>query len=69
MSFWVRNIETKGRVARAILGAVMAVSGFIIYRSGLPVVAAAFFVAGAFCLFEAARGWCVARACKIRTPL
>jgi hypothetical protein len=69
MSFWTPNIESKGRFARAALGILLITAAILFFRQGWVVTAALLLASGAFCLFEAARGWCVARACKIRTPL
>jgi type IV secretory pathway VirB2 component (pilin) len=64
--FFSPNISTTGRVLRAIWGLALIAGGLLLWGrskwgSGLLVVA------GAFALFEAARGWCVMRACGVRT--
>jgi UPF0716 family protein affecting phage T7 exclusion len=67
-NFFKPNIEKQGRIARARLGAVCVVAGivaaFFCLWPGVVLVAA-----GVFALFEAARGWCVARACGIKTKM
>jgi hypothetical protein len=51
---------------RGIGGAVLLVAGFIaVFRVWW--LGGALMVFGAFALFEAKRGWCVARACGIKT--
>lgn len=63
-----RNIEGRGRITRGItailliLGGVYAVTQ--IWWLGLLLL-----LSGAFVLFEALRGWCVMRACGIKTRL
>ena len=63
-----RNIDNRGRLVRG-LGAVTLFigAGFGFFLSvWLGVVLA---TAGAFVLFEALRGWCVLRACGLKTRL
>lgn len=62
------NIGRPGRIARGLLGlGLLAGAAFCWGVSGwLALLLAA---AGAFALFEALRGWCVARACGIKTRL
>jgi hypothetical protein len=66
--FFDRNIDRKGRFARGLLGvALLAAAALSLAQSvWLAVLLAA---AGVFCLFEAFRGWCLARACGIKTRL
>ena len=63
-----RNLDARGRLVRG-LGAVALLvgAGFGFFQSiGLGVLLAA---AGLFVLFEAVRGWCLLRACGIKTRL
>jgi len=70
------NIERKGRIARAITGLLCIAFGIavwpmhwpeaVLYRWAISIVAIA---AGAFQLFEAKRGWCIVRACGLKTPM
>ncbi len=64
--FFQPNIERKGRIIRAVIGLVFFVAALIVGQSawwaGLVLGAGA-----AFTWFEAARGWCAARACGIKT--
>jgi len=66
MSFLRPNLDTKGRIIRAIGALVMAVSAVLTWShsrtGGIALAASALFVA-----FEAARGWCIARACGVKT--
>jgi hypothetical protein len=62
--FFSPNIDSKGRLLRG-LGALSLITGagFAFTHSGwLSLVLAG---SGAFVLFEALRGWCVLRACRI----
>lgn len=60
------NIGKTGRMVRALIGlsllgvAVVALRWHWFVTLGLS-------AAGVFCLFEAARGWCAARACGVKT--
>jgi len=65
-SFFKQNIGRHGRMARGIVGAVLLIAGIIMadfdLRIALPLVGI-----GLFCIFEALRGWCLLRACGLRT--
>lgn len=70
------NITTSGRIARAITGLLTIGLGILLLVYGWPasvtwrwLLAILAFAAGAFQLFEAARGWCIARACGMKTPM
>jgi len=60
------NIGRTGRLIRAGIGVVFLALALPAFRlnwlAGLAAVAG-----GLFCLFEAQRGWCVARACGLKT--
>ena len=71
-----RNIETAGRIARAVTGLLCLAGGVACWWAGWPATAGRrwvalvlLVVAGLFQLYEAKKGWCVARACGLRTPL
>ena len=67
-NFFARNIDRRGRIARALWGLALIVAGFLVLaRSGW--IGIALLAAGGFALYEAARGWCLMRACGIRTKL
>ncbi len=60
------NIGRTGRLIRASLGVgflAVAVPAFSFHW----LAGAAAVIGGAFCLFEAQRGWCAARACGLKT--
>ncbi len=66
MSFWRRNIDRKGRILRATLGVLLVVAGLVLatYQLWVGIVLV---TSGGFVLFEAVRGWCLMRACGIKT--
>lgn len=66
--FFARNLDAKGRWARGLMGLALLVgAGFSFGQSAwLGSLLAA---AGLFGLFEAFRGWCLARACGLKTKL
>ena len=67
-NFFARNIDRRGRIARAVWGVALIIAGVLLSaRSGWACV---FLVAfGVFALYEAARAWCLMRACGIKTKL
>ncbi len=66
MCFLRPNIDTKGRVIRAFGALALGFGAAFTWRhsqaAGIALGASSAFVA-----FEAARGWCVARACGVKT--
>ena len=64
--FFAANIDGRGRLIRGLLGAALVVSGVAFCNYHLW-VAIALIISGGFCLFEAVRGWCVMRACGVKT--
>lgn len=66
--FWSPNLSRAGRTARAVSGAILLVGAAVAFAwnawLGIVLLGSA-----AFVLFEAARGWCVLRACGIKTKL
>lgn len=69
MSFWTPNIERRGRIVRAGSGLILLIAAALFYRAGMSLVAVLLALGGAFTLYEGLRGWCVLRACKIKTRL
>ena len=64
--FFSRNIDRRGRIARAVFGGLEIIGGLILARysrwgGGLLVIL------GIFAFYEAFRGWCIIRACGIKT--
>ena len=66
--FFQPNLESRGRLARGLTALACLIGGVIGWRFsawlGLGLLVTALFVA-----FEALRGWCVLRACGIKTRL
>jgi hypothetical protein len=66
MSLFRPNLEPKGRVIRGILALALGVGAALTWphsrTAGIAIAGSALFVA-----FEAARGWCIARACGVKT--
>ena len=62
------NIDRNGRIVRAVLGTLLVVGGVaaLFWRPWPGLALLAF---GGFVLFEASRGWCVVRACGIKTKI
>ena len=69
MPFLRQNIDTKGRVIRGIGALALAAGAALTWphsrAAGIALAASSAFVA--FVAFEAARGWCAARACGVKT--
>lgn len=67
-SYFIRNIDNKGRLIRGISALALLVgSGFgftLSFWLGITLLGSGVFVA-----FEALRGWCALRACGIKTKL
>ena len=64
--FFDPNIDRTGRVIRATLGGLCLLGGiaFCFWNAWAGV---ALIGSGVFMLFEAFRGWCVMRACGVKT--
>jgi hypothetical protein len=65
---FARNINSTGRLVRA-LGALVLLIGAGFGFLASVWLGAGLAVSGVFVLFEALRGWCVLRACGIKTRL
>ena len=63
-----RNIDNKGRFIRG-LGALALLLGAAFGFSVSPWLGIALLASGIFIAFEALRGWCVVRACGIKTRI
>jgi hypothetical protein len=66
--FLAPNIDAKGRKVRAVLGSLTLLAGVVVGFWELP-VGLGLAGCGVFMLFEASRGWCVVRACGIKTKI
>ena len=67
-NFFGRNLQTRGRIVRGVMALFLLSGGLYaltqIWWLGLTLLAV-----GGFVLFEALRGWCLMRACGIKTRL
>lgn len=68
-SFFSKNLNSSGRLARGVIGAIVLIVGIIVAGDILWWLGLIFVIAGLFAIFEAVRGWCFLRACGIRTKL
>lgn len=66
--FWTRNLSNSGRLARGLCALALFLAAALAWGASWW-LGAALAAAGAFTLFEALRGWCVLRACGIKTRL
>ena len=64
--FFLPNLDTRGRLVRGAGGLAFLAGGMALCGSNLP-VSMILIISGGFMLFEAVRGWCVMRACGIKT--
>jgi membrane-bound ClpP family serine protease len=67
-SFFRPNIKRNGRIARGVIGTICLIAG-IITAGDISLWGLILVVAGLFAIFEAMRGWCLARACGIKTKI
>ena len=66
--FFRPNIRRHGRIARGVIGSLCLIAGIIIVDFVLW-LGLIFVVAGLFAIYEALSGWCLARACGIKTKM
>jgi hypothetical protein len=66
--FFRPNLSQRGRIARGVSGALCLIAGIVVvdYKFWLGIVLVA---AGLFAIFESIRGWCLVRACGVKTKL
>ena len=64
--FFSRNIDRRGRLLRAAWGAALILLGWLVH-GGHPWICVGLILGGVFAFYEAARGWCLMRACGIKT--
>jgi membrane protein implicated in regulation of membrane protease activity len=65
--FFSRNLDFRGRMARGVIGTICLIAGIVVAGDYLWWLGLVFVATGLFAIFEAARGWCIARACGIKT--
>lgn len=66
--FFAPNITTPGRVVRALWGLALIIAGVLLWTRSAW-ICFLLVASGVFALYEAARGWCLIRACGIKTKL
>jgi hypothetical protein len=66
--FFRANIKRQGRIARGVVGSLCLIAGIILVDFILW-LGLIFVVAGLFAIYEALSGWCVARACGLKTKI
>lgn len=67
-TFFRPNISRAGRILRAAIATVFLLGGLLAV-SHVIWLGVLLFISAGFVFFEAARGWCLARACGIKTKL
>ena len=67
-NFFRPNIGKSGRIARGVIGALCLIAGIVLVDFVLW-LGLIFVVAGLFAIYEALSGWCLARACGIKTKI
>ena len=66
--FFQSNIKRNGRIARGVIGTLCLIAGIVLVDFALW-LGLIFVVAGLFAIYEALAGWCLARACGIKTKI
>ena len=67
-NFFRPNIRRSGRIARGVIGAICLIAGIVLVDESLT-VGLILVAAGLFAIFEAIRGWCLVRACGLKTKV
>ena len=68
-NFFAQNIDRRGRIARAMWGVALIVAGVLFRGARSGWICLVLVASGGFALYEAVRGWCLMRACGIKTKL
>ena len=67
--FFRPNIKRQGRIARGVVGSLCLIAGIIVAGDIEWWFGLIFVVAGLFAIYEALSGWCIARACGLKTKI
>ena len=67
-NFFSPNIDRKGRLSRGVAAVAMLIGAVFTFQLSV-VLGLVLLGSGMFVLFEALRGWCVLRACGVRTRM
>ena len=67
-NFFRPNLKKQGRIARGVIGTICLIAGIVLVDFVLW-LGLIFVAAGLFAIYEAISGWCIARACGIKTKI
>lgn len=67
-NFFRPNLKKQGRIARGVIGTLCLIAGIVLVDFVLW-LGLIFVAAGLFAIYEALSGWCIARACGIKTKI
>jgi len=67
-NFFRPNLKRTGRIARGVIGTLCLIAGIALVDVSLW-LGLIFVAAGLFAIFEAVRGWCLIRACGVKTKI
>ncbi len=68
--FWSCNIDWRGRLLRGLIGCLcLAAAAYLWWEKDSVFWSIGLFAFGLLALFESVRGWCIARAFGLNTPL
>ncbi len=67
--FFQPNIDRRGRISRAIIGALCLIAGVIISSQMKWWIGLILVGIGLFAILEVVSKWCILRACGIKTKL
>jgi len=65
--FFNPNLDYRGRMARGVIGTLCLIAGIIVAGDFVWWVGLIFVAAGLFAILETICGWCIVRACGIKT--
>ena len=68
-NFFRPNLKRTGRIARGVIGTLCLIAGIILTTSCELWLGLIFVIAGLFAIYEALSGWCLVRACGIKTKI
>ena len=68
-NFFRPNLKRTGRIARGVIGTLCLIAGIILTTSYELWLGLIFVIAGLFAIYEALSGWCLVRACGIKTKI
>ena len=66
--YFVPNLQAKGRIVRGFVSLIFLLAAVSTFPLSAP-LSLLLLASGLFALFEALRGWCVLRACGLRTKI